>query len=109
MAITFDGVTLDKPRIQREGCMISASEGVLIGGKRDQDSESNYGTEYNFRCVSSTRTNYDLLKAKIGTAGTLLFDSTNMGTYRISALYSVPSADYTTFVEYFVNLRRHTA
>ena len=46
MTVTFDGVTLDRPHIQAIQYSVAATEVVLIDGKRAQDSESNYGTEY---------------------------------------------------------------
>lgn len=108
-SITFDGVTLDKPTIQAIDYSIAEGEVVLIDGKRDQDSESNYGTGYTILCHGTDRTNLELLKAKIGTAGTLMLDTTNAGTYRIVSFREGPAPDYLTYFFYTITLRRQTA
>ena len=71
-SITYAGVNLTKPRVMGENYPIAASEVVLIDGKRYQDSEGNYGTEFTIRGYTAARSDITSLLAKIGSAGSLV-------------------------------------
>jgi hypothetical protein len=110
--ITFDSVALDRPYVQSPHYTISSSDVTLIDGKHDIYTETNYGTEYTIMCTADRtagRTNLELLKGKSGVAGSLVFDTVDMGTYRITDIREDPAKDYLTYFRYYVTLKRHTA
>jgi hypothetical protein len=110
MADTFDGATINKPRIATVRFPIAGSEVVLIDGKRDQDTESNVGQEWDITSFATSSSDIATWAGKVGTAGILSIGSSNMGTYRITALSVRPLVDdFSTVWAITMTFRRHTA
>lgn len=114
-SITFAGVTLTKPRVMSEGYPIASSDVTLIDGKRDIDSESNYGTEFTIRGYTASRADVTALLAKIGTSGSLVETRgaavTTYTNMRLVGQVKVEDATSGLYTGWFVTLtlRRSTA
>lgn len=75
MAITFDGVTLQKPSPYAADYSPTTNETILLSGKHNIQSSTEHGYKVSFICLTTTEADITNLIAKIGTEGSLVDDN----------------------------------
>ncbi len=71
-SVSFDGVTLTKPRFTGEDYPIASSKKTLIDGKVKPYSEANVGREFTIKGYTENRADILALLGKVGISGTLI-------------------------------------
>ncbi|MBC2746258.1 MAG: hypothetical protein HF975_04480 [ANME-2 cluster archaeon] len=97
--ITFDGVELKHPEPFEIDPQVIVNETVLLSGKRSLQSSSETAVSVTIKCHTDTISDVTNLRAKIGTEGSLVVDSTTYTKCHISAwsevLWSKGKWEYT--------------
>lgn len=75
MSVTFDGLTLVKPRVMSREYPTRANEAITVSGKSSMQGSTNYGFRVTIRCTTETHSDVDAVLAKIGVKGTLTLGS----------------------------------
>lgn len=85
MSVTFDGVTLKNPEPFELNHQIILADTVLLSGKHSIQGSSETAIEVTIKCHTDSIGDVTSLRAKIGTEGSLVVDSTTYTKCHISS------------------------
>jgi hypothetical protein len=108
MSVSFGGATVPRCQQETHGFDIKTNDTLLLSGKHDIQSSTEYGYNPSFQCIGYS-SEIDSLIALIGTVGTLVINGSSYSNMYIKTLGSLSKVSHSSYFKFEIAFVRHTA